>query len=53
MSRIQPNGVFNARSAAPASQMHYFRPHQDVQMWYLREERERFHEMREEMRRMR
>lgn len=29
MSRIQPNGMFNARSAAaPVSQMHYFSPQQ-------------------------
>ena len=53
MSRIQPNGVFNARSAAPASQMHYFRPPpRRPDMVFEREERERFHEMRDEMRRM-
>lgn len=28
MSRMQPNSMFNARSAAPASQMHYFSPDQ-------------------------
>ena len=51
MSRIQPNGMFNARSAAaPASQMHYFSPQQRrVEMY---NERDRVDEAREEVRRM-
>lgn len=28
MSRMQPNGMFNLRSAAPVSQMHHFTPNQ-------------------------
>ena len=48
MSRIQPNGMFNARSAAaPASQMHYFSPQQRrVEMY---NERDRVDDAREQI----
>ena len=49
MSRMQPNSMFNARSAAPASQMHYFSPEQ-IGRGY--NDRIRVDAAEEEMRRM-
>ena len=49
MSRMQPNSMFNARSAAPASQMHYFTPDQIGRVY---NDRLRVDTAEEEMRRM-
>ena len=49
MSRMQPNGMFNARSAAPASHVHHFSPNQAARGY---NDRVRVDAAEEEMRRM-
>ena len=49
MSRMQPNGMFNARSAAPASHVHHFSPNHAARGY---NDRVRIDAAEEEMRRM-